>query len=170
MAFLIGGGQLASISMPGIIRWMSEEGMTGAFEDKKDWGPKDWAEKVDAWALTQEQIDAWENSLIDFFANKTKAEIYEQALKRNIILYPASTIKDLVENIQLEAREFWVDVELPEQGETITYVGAPYKMTETPWRISRRAPLLGEHNQEIYEGELGFPEDKIRLLKEAGVI
>ena len=170
VAFLIGGGQLASISMPPIVKWMAEEGMLGAFEDKKDWEAKDWSEKVDAWALTQEQVDAWENSLIDFFANKTKAELYEQALKRRIILYPCSTTKDMVENIQLKEREFYVDVEHPELGETITYIGSPYKMTETTWRISRRAPLIGEHNQEIYEGELGFSEQEMRLLKEARAI
>ena len=144
--------------------------MLGAFEDKKDWEAKDWSEKVDAWALTQEQVDAWENSLIAFFANKTKAELYEQALKRRIILYPCSTTKDMVDNIQLKERGFYVDVEHPELGETITYVGAPYKMTETTWRISRRAPLIGEHNREIYEGELGFSEQEMRLLKEARAI
>jgi len=156
--------------MPPIVKWMAEEGMLGAFEDKKDWEAKDWSEKVDAWALTQEQVNAWENSLINFFANKTKTELYEQALKRRIILYPCSTTKDMVENIQLKEREFYVDVEHPELGETITYVGAPYKMTETTWRISRRAPLIGEHNREIYEGELGFSEQEMRLLKEARVI
>jgi len=170
VGFLIGGGQLASISMPAIVKWMAEEGMLGAFEDKKDWEAKDWSEKVDAWALTQEQVDAWENSLINFFANKTKAELYEQALKRRIILYPCSNTKDMVENIQLKEREFYVDVEHPELGETITYVGSPYKMTETTWRISRRAPLIGEHNQEIYGGELGFSQQEMRLLKEARVI
>ena len=170
VGFLIGGGQLASISMPPIVKWMAEEGMLGAFEDKKDWEAKDWSEKVDAWALTQEQVDAWENSLIDFFANKTKTELYEQALKRRIILYPCSTTKDMVENIQLKERGFYVDVEHPELGETITYMGSPYKMTETTWRISRRAPLIGEHNQEIYEGELGFSEQEMRLLKEARAI
>ncbi|MEE8471025.1 MAG: CoA transferase [Dehalococcoidia bacterium] len=170
VAFLIGGGQLASISMPALVGWMSEEGMLGAFEDKKDWGPKDWSEKVDAWALTQEQIDAWEGSILDFFANKTKTELYEQALRRRIILYPVSTIEDLVDNIQLREREFYVDVDHPELGETITYVGAPCKMTGARWSISRRAPLIGEHNQEIYEREIGLSKDEMRLLKEAGAI
>jgi len=170
MGFLIAGGLLASISMPQLVKWMAEEGMLGAFEDKKDWEAKDWAEKIDAWALTQEQVDAWEDSLIKFFANKTKTEIYDQAQKKGIIIYPVSTTKDLVENIQLKEREFYVDVEHPELGETITYVGSPSKMTETTWRISRRAPLIGEHNQEIYEGELGFSEQEMCLLKEARII
>ena len=152
VSFLIGGGQLASISMPPLIRWMAEEDMLGAFEDKKDWEPKDWSEKVDFWSMTQEELDVQEDSLIRFFANKTKAEIYEEALRRRIILYPASTTEDLADNTQLRERGFYVGVEHPELGETVTYVGAPYKMTETPWSISRRA------------------QEEMRLLKEAGVI
>ncbi|UCC61279.1 MAG: CoA transferase [Dehalococcoidia bacterium] len=170
VAFLIAGGQLASISMPALIQWMAEENRLGAFEDIKDWGAKDWAEKVDAWAMTQDQVDPWENSLIDFFADKTKAELYEQAMKRRIILYPVSNTKDLAENIQLRERDFWVQVEHLELGETITYAGAPYRMTGTGWNISRRAPLIGEHNLEIYKGELGFSDDEMRLLKETGAI
>lgn len=170
VSFLIGGGQLASISMPPIIRWMAEEDMLGAFEDKKDWEPKDWSEKVDFWSMTQEELDVQEDSLIRFFANKTKAEIYEEALRRRIILYPASTTEDLADNTQLREREFYVGIEHPELDETVTYVGAPYKMTETPWSISRRAPLIGEHNEEILGNELGFAKEEMRLLKEAGVI
>ena len=170
VGFLIAGGQLASITMPPLIKWMAEEGMLGAFEDKKDWGARDWIEKVDAWALTQEQIDAWENSLISFFADKTKAEIYEKARERNMIIYPVSTTKDLAENIQLKTRDFYVEVEHPEMGEAIKYIGAPCKTTVDSWSIRRRAPLIGEHNEEIYEGELGLSEADMRLLKEAGVI
>jgi len=120
--------------------------------------------------MTQDELDVQEDSLIKFFANKTKTEIYEEALRRRIILYPASTTEDLADNIQLREREFYVGVEHPELDETVTYVGAPYKMTETPWSISRRAPLIGEHNEEILGNELGLAEEEMRLLKEAGVI
>jgi crotonobetainyl-CoA:carnitine CoA-transferase CaiB-like acyl-CoA transferase len=43
-------------------------------------------------------------------------------------------------------------------------------MAETPWRISRRAPLIGEHNKEIYQEELGFSREEMLLLKEARII
>jgi crotonobetainyl-CoA:carnitine CoA-transferase CaiB-like acyl-CoA transferase len=170
MSFLIAGGQLASISMPPLIKWMAEEGRLGAFEDKKDWEPKDWSEKVDYWSMVQEEIDAWEASIIEFFADKTKAELYEQALKRRIILNPASNTKDLAENIQLKEREFYIGVEHSEIGETITYVGAPYRFTETPQRVSRRAPLISEHNEEILGGELGLSETEMSRFKGNGVI
>lgn len=170
VGFLVAGGQLASITMPPLIKWMAEEGMLGAFEDKKDWGPKDWTQKVDAMALTQETVDAWENSLLAFFATKTKSEIYEKAREKSMIIYPVSTTKDLAENVQLKTRDFYVEVEHPELGETITYMGSPYKMTVDSWSIRRRAPLIGEHNEEIYDGELGLSPADMRLLKEAGVI
>ena len=170
VGFLIAGGQLASISMPPLVKWMAEEGKLGAFEDKKDWEARDWTQKVDAWALTQEQVDAWENTVMEFFASKTKTEIYERARRDGMIIYPVSTTRDLAENVQLKARDFYVEVEHPEVGGRITYAGAPYKMTEAPWRISRRAPLIGEHNQEVYGDELGFSRDQMRLLREAGVI
>jgi crotonobetainyl-CoA:carnitine CoA-transferase CaiB-like acyl-CoA transferase len=170
VGFLIAGGQLASITMPPLVKWMAAEGMLGAFEDKKDWEAKDWTQKVDAWALTQETIDAWEDSIIKFFANKTKAQIYEKAREKGMIIYPVSTTRDLAENAQLKDRDFYVEVKHPDLGEKITYLGAPYKIPEAPWKIRRRAPLIGEHNREIYEGELGFSEDKIRLLKKAKVI
>jgi crotonobetainyl-CoA:carnitine CoA-transferase CaiB-like acyl-CoA transferase len=170
VSFLVAGGQLASISMPAMVAWMAEEGKLGGFEEKKDWSAADWAEKVDYWSMTQETIDVEEASLIAFFADKTKVELHEQALKRRIILYPASTTKDLVNNAQLKHREFFVEVEHPEVGESVTYVGGPYRMTETPWKISRRAPLIGEHNNEIYESELGLSGDEIRRLADDGVI
>jgi crotonobetainyl-CoA:carnitine CoA-transferase CaiB-like acyl-CoA transferase len=170
MSFLIGGGQLASISMPAVVRWMAEEGMLGAFEERKDWEAKDWADKVDWWSLVQEEVDAQEDSIIRFFATRTKEELYEQALKRRIILYPASTTKDLANNVQLKERGFYKDVEHPELGETVRYAGAPYRMGETPWRMSRRAPLVGEHNDEVYRTELGFSEEELRRLAQAGVI
>ena len=52
----------------------------------------------------------------------------------------------------------------------LTYPGAPYLLSETPWRIRKPAPLIGEHNLEVFEEELGLSRDRILLLKQAGVI
>lgn len=169
VAFVIGGGLYAAISMPPLVRWLAEEDMLGAFEPMKDWGYDDWLYRNNL-AVSQEEFDAEEDTLHRFFATKTKAELYERAQRNRIILSPSSTTKDLAENLQLKQRGFYVEVEHPELVESITYLGAPYKMTETPWQISRRAPLIGEHNQEIYEEELGLSKEEMRLLKEAMVI
>ena len=47
---------------------------------------------------------------------------------------------------------FWKEVEHPELGRSFTYPGEPAIYNGSPWRISRRAPLIGEHNIEIFCG------------------
>jgi formyl-CoA transferase len=42
--------------------------------------------------------------------------------------------------------------------------------SETPWRISRRAPLIGEHNREVYEKELGLSKEELTDLRAKGII
>jgi benzylsuccinate CoA-transferase BbsE subunit len=169
VGFWVGGGFFAATSMPQMVKWIAEGGELGFFEPRKDWGVDEWRQ-VDMWGMSPEELSAQDDTLIKFFANKTKAEIYGEGLKRRMILYPSSTTRDLVENIQLKERQFYVEVEHPELGESVTYTGAPYKMTGISWRISKRAPLIGEHNREIYEEELGFSKGEMRLLKESGVI
>ena len=57
--------------------------------------------------------------------------------------------EELMEDPHFRERGFPVDVEHPELGRTIAYPGAPYRFGGSPWKISRRAPRLGEHNDEI---------------------
>ena len=71
---------------------------------------------------------------------------------------------------QLEARDYWVEVEHPELGESFKYPGPSVKLSGTPMRTQRRPPLLGEHNEEIYCRELGLSRQEVVLLCSAGVI
>jgi len=57
--------------------------------------------------------------------------------------------EEWLEDEHARARGFFVEVEHPELGRTVTYPGAPFKMGATPWRIARRAPLPGEHTEEV---------------------
>ncbi|MFI9835349.1 formyl-CoA transferase, partial [Streptomyces sp. NPDC051913] len=50
-----------------------------------------------------------------------------------------------------------------------TTVGNPLKLSDSPTRITP-SPLLGQHNEEIYIGELGLGDAELRLLKTSGVI
>jgi benzylsuccinate CoA-transferase BbsE subunit len=98
-----------------------------------------------------------------------KKWVCEEAQNRGIIAIPCNSAMDVVENPQLVSRSFFVDVEHPEQGDTLKYPGAPYRLSETPWMIRRRSPLIGEHNRELYEGELGLTQEQMELLKARGV-
>ncbi len=77
---------------------------------------------------------------------------------------------DLLDDAHLKARKFFVDVSHPEIGKAITYPGAPYKLHGAPWRVRRRAPLLGEDNITVYHDELGLSLTHIKGLDDAGVI
>ncbi len=85
------------------------------------------------------------------------------------MLIPASTPKDLLEDPQLEARDYWEKVDYPEWGATLTYPGALYKSSEIDWEF-RRAPSIGEHNGEVYEQEFGFTKERLSALRKAGII
>jgi crotonobetainyl-CoA:carnitine CoA-transferase CaiB-like acyl-CoA transferase len=105
-----------------------------------------------------------------FFLSHTKAELLDGALRNEIQLYPVSTPADILVNPQLTARGFWQDVEHPELGTTISYPGAFACTSEAPPRIWRRAPLIGEHNTEVYEKELGISKEDLLILRQAGVV
>ena len=79
-------------------------------------------------------------------------------------------MKDVAESPQLAARGFWQELDHPELGDTIIYPGYPIKTSEPLHREPRRAPLIGEHNSEIYERELGYSPDLLAELKERSVI
>lgn len=125
---------------------------------------------IDAATITQEELTRLTDNIYEFIKTKTKAELFEAALEKGILLSPINTIKDVVESPQLAARGFWEDVEHPELGTTITYPGYPIKISGHHYRIQRRAPLIGEHNEEIYCGELGFSKSELVALKGCGVI
>jgi benzylsuccinate CoA-transferase BbsE subunit len=102
--------------------------------------------------------------LTRFFASKTKWELYEQAQNNRLLIGIASTPEDLAKSPQLNARDWFEEIEHPELGDTLRYPGPPYRLSETPWRVDRKAPLLGEHNAEVLS-ELGYTkEDKEALF------
>jgi len=142
---------------------MDEKGMAGSLKNV-EW------ESVDMATVPQEDMDKWEEAWSKFFLKHTKEELFREATKRQFLLLPCNTCADVMEDEQLAARDYWMKVHHDELGAEITYPGAPYKLSLTPWRIQRRAPMIGEHNKEIYQEELGLSTDKLILLRQAGII
>jgi crotonobetainyl-CoA:carnitine CoA-transferase CaiB-like acyl-CoA transferase len=81
-------------------------------------------------------------------------QIYQEGQRRHIAFTPVNGAVAVVRDAHLAARQFFTEVDHPELG-TLRHPGAPYKHTVTPWRIARPAPRIGEHNEEVYGGELG---------------
>ena len=105
----------------------------------------------------------------DFTSQFSVDEIYHEGQRRHIAFTPVHTAAAVARDPHLVARGCFAPVEHPGVG-TLTYPGAAYRHSATPWRIAHPAPAVGQHNQEIYGGELGIAARELRSLTEAGVI
>jgi len=157
------GGDLGAKTNRALVQWMRDEGMADDFLSSIDW------KKFDLATVDQKTWDHIEELMVKFFLTHTKEELYSKGLTLGVMIYPVYTPEDIAKDKQLEARGYWTPVEHPELGETLIYPGAFAKASLTPLQIRKRAPLIGEHNQEVYE-ELGFSKEELLRLHEAGVI
>ena len=149
--------------MNDLIASMNAEGLGLDMKDI-EWTTMSFAE------VSQENIGHWEEEVGKYFMNHTKRELHEEAVRQRNVIQPVNNAKDLLESPQLAARDFWAEVEHPELGEEITYPGPYFKSTETSWQKGTRAPLIGEHNSDIYKDELGFTNEELTTLKRENVI
>ena len=164
VVMLIGGGPLNVERVKTLLRWMEDEGMLT--DNLRDF---DWL-NFDFTVTTQDVIDGLREPILKFFAQYTKEELFLEAIKRRVMLYPVSTVEDIANSEQLASRDYWVEIDHPELDTKIKYPGAFTKSTGLPPRLTHRAPLIGEHNREIYEKELGIFPRALVTLKQSGVI
>ena len=108
--------------------------------------------------------------LQEFLRTKTRAECLQRAVEHAILLIPVNDAKDVLESPQLQYREFFQQVKHPQLGEAIPYPAFPVLMNQARPGIQRRAPLIGEHNEEVYQQELGISREQLLVFKNNGVI
>lgn len=132
-----------SASWSGLLAWMRKEGFEGAERLAGDaW--RDRALRTTA-AMKVEFRDLFER----FVADRSKADLAAEALKRKIVMAPVARIADLATDPQLLFRRYFQTVAWPDLGREVRYPGAPYRLSEPVWRIDRPPPRLGEHDGEI---------------------
>jgi len=115
-------------------------------------------------ALRQE----FEAFFIGWLMQYTKKELWEIAQSAGLPSSPLYTVEDLLNDRHFNDRGAFEEIHHPVVGK-IKYPGRPFIMSETPWKAKIPAPLLGQHNEEIY-GQLGYSKEDLIRLKETGVI
>jgi crotonobetainyl-CoA:carnitine CoA-transferase CaiB-like acyl-CoA transferase len=108
-------------------------------------------------------------AIAEFCARYTKEELYEEGQKRRIAVTPINTAGEFIEMEQTKSRGLFVDMEHPVVGKYKQFGVVP-RLMETPGAIYRPAPLLGEHNKEVFMGDLGMNNDDLVALRAEGVI
>ncbi|MFC1848028.1 CaiB/BaiF CoA transferase family protein [Chloroflexota bacterium] len=139
--------------------WTKDKRIEVVFPDPDNW---------DIYVL----IANWEKFkplILEWTMKHTRAEIYQMARSKKLPIAPCNEIPDLFKSEQLKARRYFVEANHPVCGQ-LTYPGAPFMLSETPWQLRRPAPLLGEHNEEVLCNRLGNSREALMNLKESGVV
>jgi crotonobetainyl-CoA:carnitine CoA-transferase CaiB-like acyl-CoA transferase len=105
-----------------------------------------------------------------FIASLPAEEVYHAAQARGFTWGAVRAPEALLDDAHLHDRGFWKRVEHPELSRSFVYPGEAAIYNDSPWRISRRAPLIGEHNTEIFCDELGLSRRELCVLAGSRVI
>ena len=163
--YMVQGGTVA-YSTRALLDWAKEDGLDTVELDEIEW------EELGYGAVTPKLMDQFSGPIGEFFKGHTRAELVQGSLDRRILLFPVATPSALDDHPQLEARSYFKEIEHPELGLTVRYPGAFVKSGDGKdiAGVYRRPPLIGEHNVEIYQEELGFSSQELQSLKRVGAI
>jgi CoA:oxalate CoA-transferase len=105
----------------------------------------------------------------EWAAGCSSEEMYRRAQEAGVPLGPVRTVAEVMAWEQARERGFFAEIEHPEAGR-LEYPTTSCRFSETPWQAERPAPLLGQHNDDIYCGRLGYSRRDLARLAAAGVI
>jgi CoA:oxalate CoA-transferase len=117
-----------------------------------------------------ENVDSIKEPILEWMKDRPKEEIFRNGQALSVPVAPMNTAKDVVESPQFNARNFFVKTEHPAVGIIEKFPSSPYRFSKTPWEILRPAPLLGEHNEVIYCGQMGYTRQDLKKFKESEII
>ncbi len=163
VVFQFFGGVVGTRSNKALAQWMAEEGMGDDYFRSIDW------DKLDLYQVSQDVITRLEESIGTFFLTKGREELSEEGTRRGMLLGRMDNMRDLSHNAQLASGGFWKEIEHPEMGTSLTYAGRFVRSSIMDCGIRRRAPLIGEHNHEVY-AEIGVSREELLALNQAGVV
>ena len=106
-------------------------------------------------------------NLRQWTSQHTREWLYREGQAHGVPIAPYLTSAEVFDSPQQRERDFFVGLNHPETG-ALEYADLPFRMGETPTQL-RSAPLLGEHNAEVY-GSLGYSSQDLAALARAGVI
>jgi crotonobetainyl-CoA:carnitine CoA-transferase CaiB-like acyl-CoA transferase len=163
VTFLIPGGTSGAKMMNSFTKWMEETKSAGALKEI-DW------DNLHLSKVTQEELDVWEKLIQAFLLRFTMNELEVQAIKRGIPMARLNKLSDVAADQQLIARKFFEEFRTNDSMGSFTYPAYPFLSSEENVGIKSRAPVIGEHNEEVYGMLLGLSKEEISVLKKSGII
>ncbi|MBI4337478.1 MAG: CoA transferase [Chloroflexi bacterium] len=99
----------------------------------------------------------------------TKDGLYQEGQRRHIAVSPMNTPGEFVESRQTRGRGVFLSTEHPFIG-PYRHMGPLHRFSKTPAGVRRPAPMVGQHNAEVYCGELGLTARQLSALRAAGAV
>ena len=144
---------------------------------------EEWRGFVDAlgspgWAVEHEFSSRYERlnhrreldiRVSEWTSGRTSWEIAELLQSHGVAAFPVLDAEGRLFNAHFRERGLYSDIEHPALGVEPVF-NLMWQLSRTPPRIRRHAPLLGEHNREVFSGLLGLEESEISRLEEEQVI
>ena len=113
----------------------------------------------------QEELEGY---VQEGFSERTAQEAEQALVDAGIITARVNDMPLLFEDRQIRARGTLIDLEVPGAG-MCTFQGSPLHMSDAPVTYTR-APMVGEHNDQILADVLGKSREQIEAFREEGVI
>lgn len=167
IAFSILFGQSLGPFTVRLMRYLYDEGGCDAAMRDKDW--IGYGDLLFSGKEPPENYAAITRLVAEFVAARTKADLFNAALERNLLLAPVTTVDEVIASPQFAAREYFREVEHPELARKFRYPGPFAKFGASPIKYRYRPPTVGEHNRQIY-AELGLSPARIAELERRGII
>jgi crotonobetainyl-CoA:carnitine CoA-transferase CaiB-like acyl-CoA transferase len=160
--FQFSGGASSGQSVNNFVRWMADEGEPDVYLMSLDFKSMGYG------MITNETMQRIVPPVSRFLLKRTKQQLFDAAIARRMLMFPVATLGDILENPQLEARSFFRSMK-GRDGE-VRLLGPFARASTTPLKAGAVPPRLGQHNAEIYEGELGLSRAERIRLTTAGVL
>ncbi|MBI2877050.1 MAG: CoA transferase [Candidatus Tectomicrobia bacterium] len=112
--------------------------------------------------LVNGAVNAWTKT-------KCVGEVVDALDEAQLVVAPILDFHQILEDPHIQEREMIAEVEHPAAGKLKIY-GVAAKFSVTPARVRMPAPMMGQHNPEVYQGWLGYRPEQIDQLREEGVI
>jgi len=132
---------------------------------RPEWTRAEWCQAPEQRTQRMEEI---QRHVGQWAADRTRDEIYHAAQAHGTPAGPVRNVAEVIAWNQAREREFFRELHHPEVG-TLEYPTASYRYSETDW-VGRAAPLLGEHNRELFGGALGYTSAQLSRFAQRGVI
>ena len=107
--------------------------------------------------------------IVQWAQQQSKNEIYHRGQTEGCPIGPVWSPQEVFHSAQASARDYFMEIEHPLAGRQ-SYPSLPFRLSQTSSRVRRPAPLLGQHNEEVYCQRLGYSRQELIRMTRAGII